>query len=290
MNNLSKIVSTASRNFIFNEENGLLTAYSAVYKGHDELFNRKVAVKVVAFDPELSPKELTAQLNRAQSELTALSRIGDMTVRVPYLIDKHYDEKDKKLYIFMQWVNGDTLRKKFEENAIRTPSEFVQWMIDLADVLALMEKDEFYHNDIKPENIMIDKSGQLHLIDFNLTLSDKTMHEGTPGYIAPELTEHIEARKDKADMFAIGVMFYEYFTGVLPTVGTHYGMKGGFFFNSDKASEWDLFVEPKKVNKKLPSTINKLIIKLMKRCPSHRFSDYGALKRELLQIKKDLRK
>lgn len=285
---MSTIICTASRRFILNEEDGITTAKSSVYKGHDELFCRKVAVKVIAFDPDLPQKELSAQLSRAQNEISALSRIGDMSLRVPCLIDKHYDEKSRKLYIFMQWINGETLRKKLDKKTIGT-YEFIQWMIDLTDVLSLMENDKFYHNDMKPENIIIDNSGQLHLIDFNLTLSKKTMNEGTPYYIAPELTEHIEARKDKADMFSIGVMLYEYFTGKLPEIGKHYGMKGGFFTDS-KETEWDTFIPPKKINKKIPRQVNQLIIKLMKRTPTDRFVNYAALKRELLQIRKELRR
>ena len=280
------IFTTSSRNYIIDDKNGINTARSTLFKGHDSLFKRNVAVKVITFDSSLSQRDLSQQLTRARNEITALSVIGDMSLRVPCLIDEHYDEKNKKLYIVMQWVNGETLRQK-TENRMKNTREFIQWMIELVEILSFMEDKKFFHNDIKPENIIIDKVGELHLIDFNLTLSKKTMNEGTPYYIAPELTTHIEARKDKADMFSIGVIMYEYFTGQLPRQYFEYGMNNGFGFEANNTDDWDVFKEPRSFVE-IPQSINAMIVKLMKRVPSQRYKNYANLKQELIKIKKSL--
>ncbi len=278
---------TASRKYIINEENGIVGGGSTLFKGHDILFNRQVAIKVISFDSSLSNVALSEQLSRARNEIAALSFIGDMSLRVPCLIDEHYDEKNRKLYIIMQWVNGETLRQK-TENRMKNHHEFMQWMINLTEILSFMEKKRFFHNDIKPDNIIIDQAGELHLIDFNLTISNKTINEGTPFYIAPELTTHIEARKDKADMFSIGVMMYEYFSGKLPRQYFEYGMNSGFGIDIKATDNWDVFTEPKSLNNSIPENINQMIIKLMKRVPSQRYTSYAELKRELIAIKRTL--
>lgn len=280
---------TASRKYIVCDSEGISTNSSTLYKGTDVLFNRKVAVKVIDLGMSFSNKELS----RAKNEVSALSQIGDMSLRVPCVLDMHYDGEKKKLYIVMQWVNGETLRKKIDEKndmslTMKSPGEFIQWMIQLADILSFMERRGFYHNDIKPDNVIIDKANELHLIDFNLTISRNTMNEGTPGFIAPEFLSHLEVRKDKADMFSIGVIMYEFFTGKFPEFGLDYGIGGGFMDESSEQKEWDVFVEPKQVQPDVPDSINKLIVRLMKRIPSNRFNNYSELKKELIKAKKTL--
>lgn len=279
---------TAARQYLIDDENVIATAASSFSTAIDTLFNRKVAVKIISFDKELSERDLNGQLSRAQNEISVLSDIGNMTSHVPYLLDKWFDNKNRKLYIFMQWINGDTLRKKMD-GFPKKPKDFLGWMISLADLLGVMEKKRYYHNDIKPENIMFDKNNKLFLIDFNLTVSNKTMHEGTPHYIAPELTDHIQARKDKADMFSLGVMMYEYFTDTLPTRGTHYGMKRRLFGDSKALKSWDVFKAPIELNESLNPKINELIVRLMNRIPTERFNSYDALKKELINVKKAIR-
>lgn len=277
-------VTTATREYLIDYENAITTSSSSLYTAVDTLFNRKVAVKIISFDNTLNERELNAQLARAQTEISALSSIGVMTSSVPYLLDKWYDSTERKLYIFMQWITGDTLRKKME-SGLKNPRQYLAWISNLVDVLCVMEKKRYYHNDIKPENIMIDNRGKLYLIDFNLTISNKTMHEGTPHYIAPELTEHIEARKDKADMFSLGVMLYEHFTNTLPRRGEQYGMKKKLFAKTVVQAPWDQFKEPIEINSTLNPALNALIVRLMKRVPSERFSSYEELKRELKKIR-----
>ena len=276
---------TAARKYIFDDSRGISTNGSTLYIGTDVLMNRRVAIKVIDFRSSSNQSDVL----RARNEVAALSQIGDMSLRVPCVLDMHYDETNKKMYIVMQWVNGDTLRKKTDAQkdkplAMKSSREFVQWMIHLADVLSFMEKRRFYHNDIKPENIIIDKVNELHLIDFNLTISNNTMNEGTPGYIAPEFLSHIEITKDKADMFSIGVMMYEFFAGKIPQMGYEYGINVGFADESCSRAEWDVFIEPKQINPDIPDNVNKLIVRLMKRIPSNRFKDYTELKKEFIKI------
>lgn len=281
-------INTPARRYLLDDENGISTANATLCTGIDELFNRKVAVKIIPFEKSLSEQGLNEAYSRAQNEMSVMSAIGAITPRVPYLLDKWFDEENRKLYIFMQWIQGNTLREKMQ-SALKKPIEFLQWMIELSQILALIEQKRYYHNDIKPENVMIDNKGELYLIDFNLTVSNKTMHEGTPHYIAPELNSHIQARKDKADMFSLGVIMYEYFTGVLPMRGTHYGMKRKLFSKDTVLTDWDEFKEPVNFNEKLNPQLNSVIVRLMKRIPTDRFNSYADLKKELIKVKKSIR-
>ena len=153
-------------------------------------------------------------------------------------------------------------------------------MKDLCIILESMERTNLYHKDIKPANIMVTKRGTLYLIDFNISLSVANHEEGTEFYRAPEMESgsKITAR-NKVDMFAIGVIMYQFYTGHLPKKPEDYAKGSSFGKNKN---QWAKFKEPKEYKPDLPEDINAIIVKCMKYSPDDRYRNAAELKGKII--------
>ena len=162
---------------------------------------------------------------------------------------------------------------------------FLQWMIELCNILSAMNKKHLAHKDIKPANIMITDSNELFLIDFNISIATPNLIEGTIHYKAPEMSQNSKYQgREKVDMFSIGVMLYEFYTGAVPVKTVDYAKN-----RSRGSFEWDIFVEPKTKNPKINDYINEIIVKCMKLDPRMRYRNYSELKNELVKAVRNIK-
>ena len=97
----------------------------------------------------------------------------------------------------------------------------------ICEALQYAHDEGVVHRDIKPENVLLDKKGQVKIADFglakilgrepqNFRLTGAGQIMGTPHYMAPEQVEHPQAVDHRADIYSLGVVFYEMLTGELP--------------------------------------------------------------------------
>lgn len=258
-----------------------VTLNSELYRALDLDFNRTVALKRVKIVGD-SPKEKRDNLDRATLEVRTMTQIAELTAKVPNIYEMWFDDKEGYLYIIMQWISGVTLSEKMEMTI--APSVFVEWMEYLCLILDAMSIKRFQHKDIKPDNIMFNDNGDLYLIDFNLSVSAPNQMEGTYMYKAPEMDfGSTTMDRTKVDMFSIGVMLYQFFTGKIPQRMIDYDI-----YDLEK-EKWDMFLEPKDVNGSISSKLNKMIIKLMSYSPKDRYWSYKALRNDLRDIKRELK-
>lgn len=267
------------------------TPYSTVYRAIDLFLKREVIVKEIKIQGE-SFKERKRMEENILGEVKSLARAGNESTRVPSLFDYHLDEKNGKVYIIMQLIKGKTLREEYYWTPQRRPSmnearRYLRQMGELSRILDTLSSVSLTHRDIKPENIIMSKEQSICLIDFNLSNASLNPNIGTPHYKAPEMDKNLlVANRTFCDMFSMGVMLYEFFTGIVPIRGEHYGL-------STRASkmnkEWSHFREPKEFIKDLDEGINHLIGKLMAIDPSKRYRSYRELTKELEHIQKNLR-
>jgi serine/threonine-protein kinase len=142
-------------------------------------------------------------------------------------------ESDAGMFIAMEWVDGPTLRKLMEPGPVAMANA-VEWSRQAARGLAAAHEAGIVHRDIKPENIMLNGAGEVKLLDFGLArLSGAAAVDapasggsgtisgtlsGTFSYLAPELLMG-ETASAATDIFAMGSVLYELFTGRHPFAG-----------------------------------------------------------------------
>jgi len=184
-----------------------------VYRAHDLKLRRDVALKVIA--PALvEDEEARARFLREAQALAGLSHPNIVTV-----FDLAEDTDIGLVFIVMELLNGLPLRRHIT-NPQRPP--FYDMAVQVCKALEHAHDHGILHRDIKPENIFVCNDGTIKLMDFGLarlvdgaTVNSSTVVTGTIAYMSPEQLRggHLDAR---ADLYGLGVLFYEYLCGYTP--------------------------------------------------------------------------
>lgn len=266
------------------EADGAVSYSSAVFRATDLCYQRKVLVKRFSYTQELAKvQQLPAFIRQHKQEGMAQMRIAQFTPFVPRIYEMFYDEATRAYCIVMELIQGTTLAEKMKKLAVSDPArKFPQYIIELCGLLDVLEKQRIHHYDIKPANVLIDPDDHVYLIDFgtaNETLA--AAGNGTPAYRAPELQGEASRILDrsKADIYSVGVMLYEFYTGELPVLGKTHILKARARDYSNAA--WtETSKQPKDINPKIPEKLNDIICKCMKASPKDRYQSAGALQRD----------
>jgi len=188
-------------------------AMGEVYRAHDPLLNRHVAIKTIA--PSLgSDRDFKKRFKREAQAAAALNHPHIITV---------FDlgEEDDITYMAMELLEGKDLRDLIAAGALATLREKLTVMQQVCDGVAFAHSKGVVHRDLKPGNIHIQPNGQAKVLDFGLArinTSDMTRTGtvmGTPHYMSPEQVrgEKVDA---SSDVFSLGAVFYELLTGRRP--------------------------------------------------------------------------
>jgi formylglycine-generating enzyme required for sulfatase activity/predicted Ser/Thr protein kinase len=190
----------------------------AVYKARQPDLDRLVALKILSPDTGSDP----AFAERFKREARSLARLNH-----PHIVAVYDFGQAAGLYYFvMEYVDGVDLRQM--ERAERlAPREALGIVVQICEALQYAHDEGIVHRDIKPENLLIDKKGRVKIADFGLaklmaknpkdfTLTQAEQVMGTPHYMAPEQLEHPAEVDQRADIYSLGVVFYEMLTGELP--------------------------------------------------------------------------
>ncbi len=186
----------------------------AVYKARDRELDRFVALKVIR--PELAANP--AILARFKQELLLAHQVTHRNVIRIYDLS----EADGMRFITMEYVEGENLLTLIHEKKKFSPEEAVEMMQQVCRALEAAHSVGVIHRDLKPQNVMRDKTGRILVMDFGLarTLEGDGMTQsgalvGTMEYMSPEqaLGKPLDQR---SDIFALGLIFYEMLTGQMP--------------------------------------------------------------------------
>ncbi len=187
-----------------------------VYKAHDTKLERDVALKFLP--PHLSASE--SDKARFIQEAKAAATLDHPNICTVYAIDEH----EGRLFIAMQYVDGQMLRDRM---SVLNQKQALEIGIQVAEGLAAAHEKGVVHRDIKPENIMVRKDGIAQIMDFGLAklkgvtrLTKEGSTVGTAGYMSPEQIQGQDA-DHRSDIFSLGVLLYEMLTGQLPFKGVH---------------------------------------------------------------------
>ena len=186
----------------------------AVYKATDRELNRTVAIKVIR--PDLARDQ--GIVDRFKQELLLAHQVTHRNVIRIYDLS----EADGMKFITMEYVEGENLLTLLHEKKKFAPEEAVEIMQQVCRALEAAHTVGVIHRDLKPQNIMRDKTGRILVMDFGLarTLEGDGMTQsgalvGTMEYMSPEqaLGKPLDQR---SDIFALGLIFYEMLTGQMP--------------------------------------------------------------------------
>jgi serine/threonine protein kinase len=190
----------------------------AVYKARQKNLDRLIALKILPFSVNRDP----AFAERFAREARALAKLTH-----PNIVSVHDSgQTDGLFYFIMEFVDGMNLRQLLNSGRI-APKEALAIVPQICDALQYAHDKGIVHRDIKPENILLDKTGMVKIADFGLAklmgreakdLSITDTHDvmGTPHYMAPEQVEHPLDVDHRADIYSLGVVFYQMLTGELP--------------------------------------------------------------------------
>ncbi|HEX2980212.1 MAG TPA: serine/threonine-protein kinase [Anaerolineaceae bacterium] len=193
-----------------------------VYRAVDINVNRRVAIKVIDLDHRAD--EDYAQ--RFKREAQAIARLDHPHIVRLY---RYGDGQllplgERILYMAMQFIDGADLQYVLnsyrKDHELIEPEEAARLIREICSALDYAHEQGIVHRDIKPSNIMLNSQGRAILTDFGLAMlsTQATIGEvfGSPDYIAPEQAESSAKAVPQSDLYAVGVILYEMFTGVLP--------------------------------------------------------------------------
>jgi len=189
----------------------------SVFRARQRNLDRQVAVKIL--DAKLS--EDSAFAERFAREARTMARLDH-----PNIVRVHdFGQREGMFYLVMELVDGVSLRQTIQAGGLK-PAEALDLVPNICAALQYAHDHGVVHRDIKPENILMGRDGTMKIADFglakmvgataelNLTRTEQVL--GTPHYMAPEQFEGPGTVDHRADIFALGVVFYEMLTGELP--------------------------------------------------------------------------
>jgi len=189
---------------------------SHVYRARDTAIGRQVAVKILTpeacQDPEAKARFLQEARMAGNIEHENIIRIHD------------YGEDQGRPFIVMEFLVGEDLRHAIRDHHVGDISNRLRIALDIARALEYIHSKKIIHRDIKPDNIHIDASGKVKLMDFGIAkaeglhLTRTGFAVGTPYYMSPEQVRG-EPATDSMDIYAFGILLYELLTGQKPVEG-----------------------------------------------------------------------
>jgi serine/threonine protein kinase len=187
----------------------------AVYKARQTRLDRLVALKILP--PEIGQdRDFTERFTR---EAQAMARLNH-----PHIVTIHDFGQTNAVYFFvMEYVDGLNLRQVLDAERM-APPEALAIVPQICDALQYAHDHGIVHRDIKPENILLNRQGQVKIADFGLAKlvgadvptrgGERVM--GTPQYMAPEQVQRPADVDHRADIYSLGVVFYQMLTGEFP--------------------------------------------------------------------------
>ncbi|MGI9243096.1 MAG: serine/threonine-protein kinase [Verrucomicrobiales bacterium] len=185
----------------------------AVYKAKQRSLDRFVALKIL-------PQSLAADARFSEyfeREAKALAALNH-----PNIVTIHdFGRAGGFYFLLMEYVDGVNLRELLRSRRL-TPEEALAIVPSLCDALQFAHDRRIVHRDIKPENLLLDRDGRIKVADFGIAKivgkgeGDGAESAGTPAYMSPEQRETPDKVDSRADIYSLGVVFYEMLTGERP--------------------------------------------------------------------------
>lgn len=245
-------------------------ATATVYKAHDRLMNRDVALKIIPHAETIA--------DRVKREIRIASQLNHPNIVTIY----DFLVSDKYFAVVMELVDGVPLRRLLNRRKKLPWQKALFIVYQVANALEEAHGKEIIHRDIKPENIMITREGKVKLTDFGIASLIARKRErkasGTLGYMSPE---QITGRyvDETTDLFALGAVLYEMLTGENP-----------FYAESLKDTAMRVLNHepppPSSLEPTVPEKLDSIVMKLLAKDPEFRFQSAVQLKEAIKELQK----
>lgn len=246
-----------------------------VYEAHDSIDKKQCAVKFIL--ENLLGNE--TNVHRFEREAKIAAKLSHPNIVKVYESGIY----DTRPYIVLEYINGQTLGEKLKLGSKLTYIEICEIMIQMCDVLTYLHMHSVVHRDIKPDNIYCFYDGTVKLADFGIAidLTNKTREDvalmGSVHYMAPELVARNPDISKLADIYSLGITFFELVTKQVPFNDTNPLNVALMHVNNEMPL-------PTSLANDLPKPIENIILKATKKNPEERYQSARAMKEDLLQV------
>ena len=246
---------------------------SSVYRAHDRLLERDVALKVL-HEQYTADDDYVERFRREARSVAQLSHPNVVTV-----IDR--GEQDGRQFIVFEYVDGENLKTLVEREGPLPERAALELTLQVAQALGFAHEHGLVHRDVKPQNVLLNGDGQAKVTDFGIArsldvqggLTQTGTVLGTSDYIAPEQARGAQADA-KSDIYSLGAVLYELLTGDVPFPGDNFVAVAMRHINEPAPS----------VRERRPDVsprVDALIRRAMAKDPRDRFGSMDELCREL---------
>jgi serine/threonine-protein kinase len=255
---------------------------SSVFRAHDKLLDRKVALKVL-HEQYTEDDEYVERFRREARAVARLSHPNIVTV-----IDR--GEADGRQFIVFEYVDGENLKAVVNQSGAMSVETAVSLAHQIARALAFAHEHGLVHRDVKPQNVLMNGDGRAKVTDFGIARSLDVKHGmtqtgtvlGTSDYIAPEQAQGQQVSA-QTDVYSLGVVLYELLTGEVPFPGENFVAVAMRHINEAPPSARERRPD-------VPPRLDAALQRAMAKDPADRFPSMDAFCAELALCLQDLQR
>jgi len=250
-----------------------------VYKVFDKEISAKVALKLLK--PEIGTDKNT--IERFRNELKVAREITHKNICRMYDLGREAG----LYYITMEYVPGEDLRNMIRMSRQLGVGTAIIVAEQICDGLAEAHRHGTIHRDLKPSNIMIDRDGNVRIMDFGIARSVEAKGLtgagtiiGTPEYMSPEQVEGKEVDL-RSDIYSLGIILYEMLTGRVL-------FEGDTAFAIGMKHKGEIPRDPRDINPQLPENLSRLVLRCLEKTREKRYQTAEELRSDLEKIEKGM--
>jgi len=256
-------------------------AKTSVYEARDMVLNRTVILKSIGFENNEARKGIIREV----CNQVLIEKYSDF---VPRIYNMFEDRKESLIWIEMQQIPGRRLRDIMEENAKTAKTKF--WYDNVYDLLCdicksvsyIHKAEKFVHKDLKPENIIVNRSRKcVYIVDFGISGPWMNKGIGTEKYMAPEQRSQVDRYyvSQATDVFALGQIAYEMFAGKTLVYGKD-------LIYNPTGNEWLKMSGVEEADNPYYPNLKDIIIKCIAMDPKKRYRNAGDIFSELQKYRR----